>query len=129
MGITESDFNVVAGHLGDTLNKFSVPEREQQELFTIIDSLKPTWSIDIVDGALKASNLLVSDHLKSPNPVEGNINGENKMLSHHRRYLAGLLVLAAGFVTAATLWAQSGGGNEAPKPQFNEMGIHLTQVF
>ena len=43
------------------------------------------------------------------------------MLSHHGRYLAGLLVLAAGFVMVATLWAQSG-GNEPPKPQFNDQG-------
>ena len=45
MGITESDFNVAAKHLADTVNKFNVPEKEQQELFTIIDSLKP----DIVE--------------------------------------------------------------------------------
>ncbi len=44
------------------------------------------------------------------------------MLFPNRRYLAGLLVLAAGFVTAATLWAQSGGGHEPPKPQFNDKG-------
>ena len=44
------------------------------------------------------------------------------MLSHHGRYLAGLLVLGAGFVAAATLRAQSGGGNEAPKPKFNDKG-------
>ncbi len=43
------------------------------------------------------------------------------MLFPNRRYLAGLLVLAAGFVTAATLRAQSG-GNELPKPQFNDQG-------
>ena len=45
LGITESDFDVVANHLGDTLNKFNVPEKEQQELFAIINTLKP----DIVD--------------------------------------------------------------------------------
>ena len=45
LGITESDFDVVADHLGDTLNKFNVPEKEQQELFAIINTLKP----DIVD--------------------------------------------------------------------------------
>ena len=45
LGITESDFNVVANHLADTLNKFNVPEKEQQELFAIIATLKP----DIVD--------------------------------------------------------------------------------
>ena len=49
LGITESDFDVVAGHLGDTLNKFNVPEKEQQELFAIISTLKP----DIVDSTLK----------------------------------------------------------------------------
>ena len=31
--------------IGDTLNKFNVPEKEQQELFAIINTLKP----DIVD--------------------------------------------------------------------------------
>ena len=45
LGITESDFDVVANHLADTLNKFKVPEKEQKELFAIIDTLKP----DIVD--------------------------------------------------------------------------------
>ena len=43
------------------------------------------------------------------------------MLFPNRRYLAGLLVLAAGFVTVATLRAQSG-ANEPPKPQFNDQG-------
>ncbi len=45
LGITESDFDVVANHLADTLNKFNVPEKEQQELFAIIATLKD----DIVD--------------------------------------------------------------------------------
>ena len=46
LGITESDFNVVANHLVDTLNAFKVPAREKQELLSIIDTLKP----DIVQG-------------------------------------------------------------------------------
>lgn len=41
LGITESDFNVVVGHLVDTLNKFQVPETEKEELLAIIGSLKP----------------------------------------------------------------------------------------
>ena len=45
LGITESDFNVVAQHLVDTLNKFNVPEKEQKELLAIINTLKA----DIVD--------------------------------------------------------------------------------
>ena len=44
------------------------------------------------------------------------------MLFPNRRYLAGSFVLAAGFVIVATLPAQSGGGNEVPKPQFNDQG-------
>ena len=43
------------------------------------------------------------------------------MLFPNGRYVAGLLVLAAGFVTVATLGAQSG-DNELPKPQFNDQG-------
>ena len=45
LGITEADFNVVANHLADTLNKFKVPAKEKQEILGIIGSLKP----DIVD--------------------------------------------------------------------------------
>lgn len=43
--ITEGDFKVVAGHLKDTLDKFKVPKKEQDEVFAIIDKLKP----DIVE--------------------------------------------------------------------------------
>ena len=43
------------------------------------------------------------------------------MLFRNRRYFAASLAVAAGLVTVATLWAQSG-GNELPKPQFNEKG-------
>jgi len=45
LGITEADFNVVAQHLTDTLNKFKVPSAEQAEVMKIIGSLKP----DIVE--------------------------------------------------------------------------------
>ena len=45
LGISEADFNTVAKHLVDTLNKFKVPATEQKELLAIIDTLKP----DIVE--------------------------------------------------------------------------------
>ena len=45
LGITEADFNVVAQHLVDTLDKFKVPTKEKEELIAIIDTLKP----DIVE--------------------------------------------------------------------------------
>lgn len=45
LGITASEFNIVAQHLVDTLNKFSVPEKEHNELMAIIGSLRP----DIVE--------------------------------------------------------------------------------
>ena len=45
MGITASEFSIVAGHLVDTLNAFNVPEKEHQELMAIIGSLRP----DIVE--------------------------------------------------------------------------------
>lgn len=45
LGIKASEFNIVAGHLVDTLNKFGVPEREHNELMAIIGSLRP----DIVE--------------------------------------------------------------------------------
>ena len=45
LGITEAEFNIVAGHLVDTLDKFKVPAKEKQELISIIDTLKP----DIVE--------------------------------------------------------------------------------
>lgn len=41
LGITEGDFNVVAGHLKATLDQFKVPKQEQDDLFAIILSLKP----------------------------------------------------------------------------------------
>ncbi len=45
LGIKASEFDIVAQHLVDTLNKFNVPEREFNELMAIIGSLRP----DIVE--------------------------------------------------------------------------------
>ncbi len=45
LGIKASEFAIVAQHLVDTLNKFNVPEKEHNELMTIIASLRP----DIVE--------------------------------------------------------------------------------
>ena len=45
LGIKASEFNIVAQHLIDTLNKFNVPEKEHQELMAIIATLRP----DIVE--------------------------------------------------------------------------------
>ena len=36
LGIKATEFDIVVNHLVDTLNKFEVPEREQQELLAII---------------------------------------------------------------------------------------------
>jgi hemoglobin len=45
LGIKASEFNIVAQHLVDTLNKFKVPEKEHKELMAIIATLRP----DIVE--------------------------------------------------------------------------------
>ena len=45
LGIKASEFDIVAQHLVDTLNKFNVPEREHNELMAIIGTLRP----DIVE--------------------------------------------------------------------------------
>jgi hemoglobin len=45
LGIKASEFDIVANHLVDTLNKFNVPEKEHQELLAIIGTLRP----DIVE--------------------------------------------------------------------------------
>ncbi len=45
LGITQKEFDIVANHLIDTLDAFSVPAKEKQELLAIIDTLKP----DIVE--------------------------------------------------------------------------------
>ena len=45
LGIKASEFEIVAQHLVDTLNKFNVPEKEHNELMAIIASLRP----DIVE--------------------------------------------------------------------------------
>jgi hemoglobin len=41
LGIKASEFDIVVNHLVDTLNTFKVPEKEQNELLTIIGSLRP----------------------------------------------------------------------------------------
>lgn len=45
LGITATEFNIVAQHLVDSLNKFNVPQKEHEELMAIIGSLRP----DIVE--------------------------------------------------------------------------------
>lgn len=40
LNISESDWTITAGLLGETLNKFKVPKQEQQELFSLVTSLK-----------------------------------------------------------------------------------------
>lgn len=40
MGVTKPDFDVVAGHLAATLDKFKVPTAEKEELLGIIGSLQ-----------------------------------------------------------------------------------------
>ncbi len=45
LGIKASEFDIVAQHLVDTLNKFKVPEKEHEELMAIIATLRP----DIVE--------------------------------------------------------------------------------
>jgi len=45
LNITSGDFQIVAGHLKATLEKFKVPAQETQEVFAIIGSLRP----DIVE--------------------------------------------------------------------------------
>jgi hemoglobin len=45
LGIKASEFDIVVNHLVDTLKKFEVPEKEKQELLTIIGTLRP----DIVE--------------------------------------------------------------------------------
>jgi hemoglobin len=45
LGIKASEFNIVAQHLVDTLNKFKVPGKEHKELMAIIATLRP----DIVE--------------------------------------------------------------------------------
>lgn len=45
LGIKASEFDIVAQHLVDTLNKFKVPEKEHNELMAVIATLRP----DIVE--------------------------------------------------------------------------------
>lgn len=46
LGITEAQWNLAVSHLVATLNKFKVPEREQNELAAALTQLKP----DIVEA-------------------------------------------------------------------------------
>jgi hemoglobin len=41
MGITEAEFDALAGHLKNTLVKFNVPQKEQDELMAIVGGTKP----------------------------------------------------------------------------------------
>ncbi|MDH3701275.1 MAG: group 1 truncated hemoglobin [Alphaproteobacteria bacterium] len=41
LGIKASEFDIVAQHLVDTLNKFKVPQKEHKELMAIIATLRP----------------------------------------------------------------------------------------
>lgn len=41
LNITQGDFNVVAGHLKATLEKFKVPAQEAKEVWAIIEKLQP----------------------------------------------------------------------------------------
>ena len=41
LGITETDWQTAVTHLVESLNKFSVPKKEQDELLAIATSLKP----------------------------------------------------------------------------------------
>jgi hemoglobin len=50
MAITEAEFNALAADLVATLKKFNVPDKEQQELLTIVGSTKA----DIVEGGAPA---------------------------------------------------------------------------
>jgi len=40
LGITEADWNTMAGHFVATLNKFNVPKKEQDELLAIVATTK-----------------------------------------------------------------------------------------
>lgn len=40
LGITESDWTTMAGLFGETLKKFNVPKKEQDELFALVGSIK-----------------------------------------------------------------------------------------
>ena len=40
LGITEADWNIMAGHFVATLNKFNVPKKEQDELLAIVATIK-----------------------------------------------------------------------------------------
>jgi hemoglobin len=40
LGITDAEFDIVAGHLSDVLDKYKVPAAEHKELMAIVESLR-----------------------------------------------------------------------------------------
>jgi len=40
LGVTDKEFDIVAGHLGTTLQEFKVPPKEYDELMTKVGSLR-----------------------------------------------------------------------------------------
>ncbi len=50
MGITEADWKAAAGHLGETLDKLKVPQREKGEVLALVTSLHD----DIVEQPMAA---------------------------------------------------------------------------
>ena len=40
LGITDKEFDIVAGHLGTTLKEFKVPQQEHDELMTKVGGLR-----------------------------------------------------------------------------------------
>ena len=52
MGITENDWEIAMAHLADTLDKFNVPAKEQQEVKDFFSSLRPK----IVDSEIAAAD-------------------------------------------------------------------------
>ncbi len=41
LGITDAEFDIVAGHLGTTLKEFKVPQKEYDEVMTKVGGLRP----------------------------------------------------------------------------------------
>ena len=50
LGIKASEFNIVVGHIVDSLDKFNVPEKEKQELLAIVGTLRPDI-VEVEDGS------------------------------------------------------------------------------
>jgi hemoglobin len=49
LGITDKEFDIVAGHLGTTLKEFKVPQKEYDELMTKVGGLRDY----VVEGRIK----------------------------------------------------------------------------